>query len=401
MQAFRLHHLEKNGDVERHDRNRGARLRHDRFVHGDERASALDFQKGVDFLGLRVEILFRLPDGAVFVDRPRHRRSDVGIRDGLAAFREQSRGVERFDPELPVLAAHHLDGRLDFVFRRRFEGDFVHDFLVRVQILGRIGRADGLQHGFVDFARRGIGAARSRERIDDEVDLRHFLFQAFDDQLLHFRGKRVAVCRSRVESRFLRFRFKRRRVVPTGGRGLAVRARAFEIHAERVGAGAERRGNARREPVTRRGADDEDVLGSVLHRRTAFDVSDLLADMRGAAFRMSRDADESADAGRNDLFCHSGGNSAPVAFPPQCENLFCGKRERSSARSRRSVTPPPLKRRQCASSTMRSSRMTTTRIFPGYMSSSSIAMRIFCASSRVSRSSTSSLETMTRTSCPA
>ena len=231
-------------------------MRDDGLVDGHEGATAVELHQIVDLATGAFEVFFRLADGAIFVNRPGHLRSDVGVGDRLAAFLQDAGAVEGVHPDFPVFAAHDLDRLRDVIGRSGLEGDFVHDLLVGVEVLGVERSAGRLEDGLVGHAVRG-GAARGGEGVDDEVDLAagHLGFDCFDDLRLHFGRESVAIDRDRLEAGLLRFGVESSGVIPAGRARLITFAVAFEKHAERCGAGTKGGRDTGREAVARGGAD--------------------------------------------------------------------------------------------------------------------------------------------------
>ena len=303
VKVFRLHDFVDDRNVERHDRDGGAGLRDEGFVDGNDGASvAMRLERGVEFLGGAVEVVFRHADGAVFVDGPGDFGADVGVGDGGRAGGEDVGGEEGVDPHFPVFAAHDGDGVGDFGVGGGVDGDGGDGAFVGVDGFRGVGRADGFEGGFVDGAGHGVLAARGGEGVDDEVDLAEFGvgFDGVDDLLFDGGGEGVAVNVFGVETGGAGGVGEGDGVIPAGGGGASVVGGAFVENAEGGGVGAEGGGDARGESEAGGGADDEDFFRAVFERRFRPDVVDLLLDVRGAAGRVRRDADEAANLGFDD-----------------------------------------------------------------------------------------------------
>lgn len=166
------------------------------------------------------------------------------------------------------------------------------------------GFADGFEARFVDFAGIGISAAWGGKAVDDKIDGAHFLFDGLDGKFFNIVGEGVAIDAAGVEALGLGGFFESEGVIPAGGGGAAVGGGTFKEDAEGFGLRAESSSNARGETVASGGADDEDVFGSAFEWSFRLDVVDLLLDVSRATFRVSGDADESADFWFDDV-CHS------------------------------------------------------------------------------------------------
>ncbi|KAG0923802.1 hypothetical protein G6F31_019366 [Rhizopus arrhizus] len=105
--------------------------------------------------------------------------------------------------------------------------------------------ADRLQRRIEDLAGLGVRAARGGQAIDHLVDLAQVRLDRGDGLLLDLVRKRVAVDALGVQaSRFGR-PVEGGRVVPARRAGLGGLGGAFEEHAQRLRATAERRADAR------------------------------------------------------------------------------------------------------------------------------------------------------------
>src|SRR6185312_8027989 len=115
-----------------------------------------------------------------------------------------------------------------------------------------------LQRRTHDLAAAGQLAYGRSERIDDEIDLAaHLALDQFDRAGTSFVGKRITVDRTAVQPGLFGELVERRRVVPAGGARLGFAGRLLEEYAQRVRAIAERRRDARSQPVPGGGADHE------------------------------------------------------------------------------------------------------------------------------------------------
>ena len=89
VQAALLHHVEEQRHVQRHRRNRRARLRDYGLEHRDARVAAQRRERGSKRFRGAIEILLRLAQRAFPVHGPRERAADVRVRHRAKAAIEQ------------------------------------------------------------------------------------------------------------------------------------------------------------------------------------------------------------------------------------------------------------------------------------------------------------------------
>ena len=298
--AFGLHDLVEQRDVKWHDRDCRTCLGDECLVHRDPCLAVEWFEFGVEFALHAFEVFLGAADGAVLVNRPSDFGSDVRISNRLHALGEKAFGEQRVYPHLPIFATHHGYGLCDIIALGGLDGDFIHNAGAGVEVTVGIALADRLEHGFVDFAGFGIGAAWRGEAVNHAVDLAEVAFDRGDHLGLHRVGEGIAIERASVESGSAGFIFECGRVVPSGGAALVGFGGFFEKDTDRRSARAKGGGDARGEAVAGGGADHEDLLRSVGDGAAIFHDGDLLGNMLGAADRMSGGADESTDFGCDD-----------------------------------------------------------------------------------------------------
>ena len=104
-------------------------------------------QLQVDGLGGGVQVLLGVTDGAVPIEGVGRFGADIGVGHGLRAGREAIRLLQRLQPELPVLAAHHADGVADLLRGGRIQRLLHQGVLFQIQPPAAKGLAGGLEHG--------------------------------------------------------------------------------------------------------------------------------------------------------------------------------------------------------------------------------------------------------------
>ena len=301
MQAQFLHHLEHDADVQRHHRDGRTGLRHHRFQHRHIRGAAGLPQARVQALRGLVQVHLGAPQCAVPVDRPGDVGADVAEGHRARAVGQHASLVQRIDPQLPVLPAHHGDGVFDLLLGRRLDGGLDDGVLVGVDRGGGVRRADRLQRRALHFAGGGQLAYRRGQRIDHQVHLAaHFRLDQLDHLGARLVGERIAVDRLAVQAGFLRELVERGRVVPARGAGLLLAAGLLEEHAQRVRAETERRADPRRQAVAAGCTDHQHLLRSVVAHALRARGGDLVTHVELAAERMGGGADEAADFGMDD-----------------------------------------------------------------------------------------------------
>jgi hypothetical protein len=120
---------------------------------------------------LPVQVLLGRTDGAVPVDVAGDLLAQVGEGGGLCAVGQHTRRLQRVDPHLPVLTAHHRHGAFDFVLRRRLQNGLLYHLVVGVEAAHVDRLADWLQRRAEDFTGSRMRASRCSEAVDNQVNL--------------------------------------------------------------------------------------------------------------------------------------------------------------------------------------------------------------------------------------
>ncbi len=122
----------------------------ERFVDRDVSGSGtkLVVEAGSGFLNM----LLRLANGSVRVNRVGKVGADVGISHGFGSLSEDSGFGKRLQPQFPVFPAHHLDGVGNVFVRCRFDCDLFDLALVGVERFLGVGLANWLEARLVDLA---------------------------------------------------------------------------------------------------------------------------------------------------------------------------------------------------------------------------------------------------------
>lgn len=139
-----------------------------------------------------------------------------------------------------------------------------------------------------------------RQAVDHQINRPRVALQHFDGLPLELIRKRIAVQVGREQAGFPGRPGEGDRVVParSGWPPLLGRPLVEDPHGRR--SRAERRGDARGQPIAGRGAYHQDPLGPVGDGPLGFHVGDPLAHVGGAALRMGGDADEAPNLGFDD-----------------------------------------------------------------------------------------------------
>ena len=234
-------------------------------------------------------------DRAVRVNGVGEVGTDVRVGHGLESVGENAGFGEGLDPEFPVLAAHDLDGVGDLVVRGGLDADGVHLAGIGVDVLLRVGAADGFEDTLVGLPVGRVGAAGRGEAVDDAVDLTEVGLDRGDDFVFHLGGKGIAVEAFCVESCFGGGFLEGDGIVPAGAAGLVLDTGLFKKDTDGRGTAAEGGHDARGEAVAGRGADDEDLFRRIGKGGFGLHVVDLRLDVGGASLGMGGGADKTSD----------------------------------------------------------------------------------------------------------
>ncbi len=123
MDAAANHDVVNTADVDRHLRNKDARLRDDGFGRRNQRLAVIFcVQTRVHFDGVALQVFFRLTEGPAAINVRRRFSADVGISDGLEALRQDAGFIQSIHPCVPVRSAHNEHGIADFFRGRDADG---------------------------------------------------------------------------------------------------------------------------------------------------------------------------------------------------------------------------------------------------------------------------------------
>ncbi len=184
------------------------------------------------------------------VDIPGDLLADIGISRGLGALGQHARFSQRGNPHLPVLAAHHGHGVIDFFLRRRLQMEVLNRLFIRVHTFLRGGLPDGFERRIEHLAGLGVRASGRRQAIDHQIHLPQIRFDQVDHPRLHLIGERVTVQTFGVEPRLVGELMESRRVIPARRARFAVCPRLLEKDTNRGGTRTKCRGNARGQAVS-------------------------------------------------------------------------------------------------------------------------------------------------------
>ena len=207
-------------------------MSHEGFVDGNPGLAAEGGELAIKGTLGTFDVFFGTTDGAVLVDGPGDFRPDVAVGHGLHALSEHAGALQFIDPHFPVFPAHDGHGLGDLVVVGWLDGDFVHDTRAGVEVLVRVGAADGLEAGLEDLAGFRMRAAWAGEGIDDAIHLAEIRFDGGDDVRLHRIGVGVAIERACVEARGFGFGLKGGGIVPSGGAAAIFFRRLFKEHTD-------------------------------------------------------------------------------------------------------------------------------------------------------------------------
>ena len=300
VQPLLLHDPVDDGDVQRHHRDRGAGLGDHRLEHGHVGLATAGLERRIDRVRGAVQVFLGLAQRTVPVDRPGDLGADVAEGHGLGVGGQHPGLVQRVDPQLPVLAAHHGDGVGDLLGAGRLDRGLDDLVAVGVHRGGLVGLADRLERRALEFAGVGQAPHRRGQRIHHQVDrAAHFAGQ-LDRLGAHLVGERIAVDRAAPQARLLGIAVEGGRVVPAGIAGLLLGAGLFEEHAQGGCAVAEGGGDARGQAVAGGRADHQYPFGAIAAHALGLHVLDLVEHVLRAAQRMGGGADEASDFGMDD-----------------------------------------------------------------------------------------------------
>ena len=130
-----------------------------------------EFEERIDAARGAFEVVFGETNGAIFVNGPSDFRPDVGVGDGLRAGSEKFGLRQGLHPHFPVFSTHDGGGVDDLGFIGRLDGDRADKAFIGIDGFISVRLADRFEDRFMDEAGRGMGAARRRERVDDEINL--------------------------------------------------------------------------------------------------------------------------------------------------------------------------------------------------------------------------------------
>ena len=245
VQALVLHDPVDDGDVQRHHRDRGAGLGDHRLEHGHVGRTARRLQPGVDGVGGAVQVLLGLAQGAMPVDRPGDLGADVAEGHGLGVRRQHAGLGQGVDPQLPVLATHHLHGVGDFLLGGRLDRGLDHLVAVGVHRGGLVRLADRLERRALELAGIRQAAHGRGQRVHDQVDRAAHLADQLDGLGADLVGEGVAVDRAAPQAGGLGLAVELGGVVPARVARLLLGAGLLEEHAQGGGAVAEGGGDTR------------------------------------------------------------------------------------------------------------------------------------------------------------
>ena len=294
MGALLFHHLEQQRQVQRHDRDRRTGLGNHGLEHRDAGIALKCGEvvaQGQDFL---VEVFLGLADGAVPVDILGQLFAQVSERGSLGAFCQHVGVTQGVDPQLPVFAAHHFDGTVDFFLGRRLQRGVDHNALVGVDPAQGHSLADRLEGGVMHHALR-VGAAWRGQAVDHQVDLAQVFLDGFDGQALDLVRERIAIDALGVQAFFGGKLVESGAVVPAGRAALAFFAFFFKKHAKGVGATTKRGTDTRSQAVTGGRTEHQDFLRAAFDGTVFGHIVDLLFDVRFAANRVGGHTDKATN----------------------------------------------------------------------------------------------------------
>ena len=194
----------------------------------------------------------------------------------------------------PVFATHNLYRILNIFIGSGFERGFLNGLLVRIQVFIRVVRTDRLERRAISFAcfldpfASGLPASRPKGRF-----LPCPLADPLDCPVLYFLGKGVSIYARSVKPLCLGGLLEGHGVIPSGGGGSTAIGWPFE-KMPRVFAWQAKVETIREETAASRSSDHQYVLRPFA-MLMAFDVVDLLFNVRFAAGRVGGNADESSD----------------------------------------------------------------------------------------------------------
>ncbi len=295
MQPFILHYPVEQAHVERHNRDRRARLRHQSFVDRNVGSEPLCSEFFTQLKRCLLQILFRHADRAVEIDRMRDFRPDIGIGKREGSLRQHTGPGQLTNPLPPVLPAHNLYGGSLLLRSRGRHCHLRNTVCPQIQRFVCIFIPGCFQHRRVHRA-VAIRAARRSQAVDYHVNRAEILSDLFYGLLLHLVRERICVDGFCIEA-FVRGKLLEcpRVVIARRGRPL-FGSLLLKHNSERGRPAAECRADARSQPVACGSTDYKHSLRlsslSVLRPARLY-ISSLAAHTFRAALRMRRDADKS------------------------------------------------------------------------------------------------------------
>ena len=254
-------------------------------------------------------MLLGITDGAVPIEGVGGFGADIGIGHGLGAGCEAIRLLQRLQPELPILTAHHADGVADLLRGGRIQRLLHQGVLFQIQPPAAEWLAGGLEHGAHLCAVRQHPDA-ARQRVDHQIHLPQLLADGVDGLLTHPGGEGIPDQIDGDAAGLLRLLAKPDVVVPAGTARPLVGGAPLERDADGVGPGSEGQGNARCQPEAGRGAQHQHPFRPVERARRP-DPLDLLQHGGTAADGMTVAGDAALDLWVND---HQGVSKESIRY---------------------------------------------------------------------------------------
>jgi len=167
------------------------------------------------------------------------------------------------------------------------------------------GLLDGLEHRLVNLTGHRIGPTGRSEAIDHQIHLTEIFLDRRNGLLFHLLREGVPVDAFGIETSLMGRLFKSNRIIPTSTGGFPIHRRTLVEHAQGRSPMTEGSGDASREPVARRGAQDEDLPRPTFLLRGLGDF-DFFADLGFTSLRMRRHTQKTTNAGFNNHHQASG-----------------------------------------------------------------------------------------------
>ena len=143
-------------------------------------------------------------------------------------------------------------------------------------------------------------AARCRQAVDDQIHLPQVRLDQVNHPGLHFIREGITVQAFCIQTGFICQLMKSRRVIPTRGAGFSLATGLFKEHADGRGTRAKGGGNARREPIASRCAQDQYPLRPLRDRPLGPHVGHLPPHILQTPRWVGSGAQKAANFGLND-----------------------------------------------------------------------------------------------------